>query len=561
MSLQSHSDVDPFTLEIIKENLVAIGEEMFVTMQRTSMSTIIYEVLDYAVGLTDAQGRLITQGAGVTLFLGTLTFGVQETLRKFGDDLHPGDVIITNDPYSGGGTHLSDVSLIAPIFEAGQLVAFAANKGHWTEVGGMAAGSWTTDATEVYQEGLQFPCIKLFERGRPVQSLIAMIRANVRTPDMSIGDMYAQVASLRIAERRFGEMCRKYGVDTVLRGIEHMLDYSETLVRQELAKLPAGVYEAVDYIDDDGIGNGPFEVRVKVTVSPETFVCDFTGTHPQVPGPVNCSRTGLHSAVTAIVKAIAGPTMPTNHGCFRPIEIICPARTIFTCERPAPVSTYWETMLYAADLVWRAMAPLVPDRLPAGHFLSVCGTVVAGVHPATNELFILVEPQAGGWGAMATRDGENGLVSVGDGETFVIPVEVCETRYGVMVDQFALDIADGGAGRQRGGRGLVRDYRITADSATFTGTYGRFKYLPWGMQGGQPGSRNYFQVVYADGRASEPAGKGARIQLRKGDVVRLVTGSGGGYGDPRERAPEAIARDLRDGYITLEQARRDYGMR
>src|SRR5262249_52666387 len=209
--LKTQPDIDPFTLEIIKEGLLAIGDEMFVTMQRTSMSTIIYEVLDYAVGLTDAQGRLIAQGNGVALVLGTLTFGVQEVIRKFGDDLRPGDIVITNDPYGGGGTHLSDVSLIAPIFYDGRLVAFAANKGHWTEVGGMAPGSWTTDATEVYQEGLQFPCVKLFDAGEPIVSLIDMIRANVRTPDMSLGDMYAQVASLRIAARRFGETCDNYG--------------------------------------------------------------------------------------------------------------------------------------------------------------------------------------------------------------------------------------------------------------------------------------------------------------------------------------------------------------
>ena len=218
--------IDPFTLEIIKEGLVAIGDEMFVTMQRTSMSTIIYEVLDYAVGLTDAQGNLITQGNGVTLFLGTLDFGVRSILDKFGAaNLKPGDIYITNDPYTGGGTHLSDVSIIAPIFYDGRLVAFAANKGHWTEVGGMAAGSWTTNSTEVYQEGLQFPAVKLFDQGEPIQSLLDIIRANVRTPDMSIGDMYAQVASMRIAERRYKELCDKYGVELVLSGVEALLDY------------------------------------------------------------------------------------------------------------------------------------------------------------------------------------------------------------------------------------------------------------------------------------------------------------------------------------------------
>ena len=555
------AQVDPFTLEIIKEGLVAIGDEMFVTMQRTSMSTIIYEVLDYAVGLTDAQGRLITQGNGVTLFLGTLDFGVRSVLDKFGAaNLRPGDIFITNDPYTGGGTHLSDVSIIAPIFYDGRLAAFAANKGHWTEVGGMAAGSWTTNSTEIYQEGLQFPCIKIFEEGVPIQSLIDLIRANVRTPDMTIGDMYAQVASVRIADRRFREMCQKYGLELVLTGIEAWLDYTEQLTRQELGKLPDGVYEAVDTIDDDGIGNGPFEVRVRVTVEGDRIICDFTGTYDQVPGPVNCTRTGLYSGARSLLMALTDPSIPASEGCFRALEVVCPDNTIFTCSRPAPVSTYWETMLYASDLIWKAMAPVLPGRLPAGHFLSVCGTVVAGLHPDTGELFLLVEPQAGGWGAGSGKDGENGLVSVGDGETYIIPVEVCETRYGVLVDQYALDITDSGAGKSRGGRGLVRDYRITADEAWFTGTFGRFKYLPWGMAGGAGGSRNCTQILFADGREPDVFGKTAQYHLKKGDVARLITGTGGGYGDPQERPVAMVQWDVKNGYITLEQAEKHYGV-
>ena len=306
--------IDPFTLEIIKEGLMAIGDEMFVTMARTSMSTIIYEVLDYAVGLTDASGHLITQGNGVTLFLGTLDFGARSVLDKFGlENIKPGDIYITNDPYSGGGTHLSDVSIIAPIFYKGSLVAFAANKGHWTEVGGMAAGSWTTNSTEIYQEGLQFPCVKLFDQGQPIQSMLDIIRANVRTPNMSIGDMYAQVASMRIAEQRFQEMCDKYGVELVMSGIEALLDYGEDLTRQEIDKLPDGVYEAVDYIDDDGIGNGPFEVRVKITIEDDKMVCDYTGTHAQVPGPVNCSA---HWLVFGGARHVDGAHRP-GHPCQR----------------------------------------------------------------------------------------------------------------------------------------------------------------------------------------------------------------------------------------------------
>jgi N-methylhydantoinase B len=553
--------IDPFTLEIIKDGLIAIGDEMFVTMQRTSMSTIIYEVLDYATGLTDADGNMITQGNGVTLFIGTLTYAVQSVLEKFGrDGLKPGDIIITNDPYSGGGTHLSDPSLIMPIFRDGKAIAFAVNKGHWTEVGGKDVGSWTTDSTDVYQEGIQFPCVKLFIEGKPIESMIDLIRSNVRTPNMSLGDMYAQVASLRIADMRFQALCDKYGTQTVLQAIAALLDHGENLTRQEMAKIPNGVYEAVDYVDDDGIGNGPFEVRVKVTKTDDEFICDFTGTHPQVPGPVNCTRTGLYAGVRVMFKALTDPSIPANDGCFRPVRVICPEGTIFTCTRPAPVSTYWETMVYACDLIWRAMAPVLSDRLPAAHFLSVCGTVVAGTHPDTGELFILVEPQAGGWGATTQKDGESGLVSIADGETYIISVEVCETRYGVLVDQFGFHITDGGAGEYRGGRGLVRDYRIIADEAWVTGTFGRYKFLPWGMEGGQEGSKNYMLMLSRGERPPREFGKVARFHLKRGDVARLITGTGGGYGDPKRRPVEKIQQDVRDGYITLEQADRDYGV-
>ncbi|MCL4559524.1 MAG: hydantoinase B/oxoprolinase family protein [Chloroflexi bacterium] len=557
----TNKTVDPFTLEIIKEALVAIGDEMFVAMQRTSMSTIIYEVLDYATGLTDARGRLITQGNGVTLFLGCVDFGVRSVLEKFGrEDIKPGDIFLTNDPYGGGGTHLSDVDVLMPIFYHGELVAFAVNMGHWTEVGGMSPGSWTTNSTEIFQEGLQFPCIKLFDQGKPNQSLIDLIRANVRTPDMTIGDMYAGVASIRVAERRFQELCDKYGLDLVQRAIEYWLDYTEELTRQDLKKIPDGVYEAVDYIDDDGILPGPFEVKVKVTVHEGNITCDFTGSHPQVPGPINTSYTGLNSASRVVLMALTDPSILASDGCFRPLKIICPPGTVFTAQRPAATSTYWETAAYANDLIWKAMAPLLPNRLPAGHFLSVCGTIVSGLHPETGELFLLVEPQAGGWGAGETKDGENGLVCVDDGETYIIPVEVCEARYGVLVDRYELNIADGGAGKFRGGCGVRRDYRITSNEAWFTGTFGRFKYRPWGMQGGQQGSNNYTKFLWNDGTESEHIGKTARLHLKKGEVACLITATGGGYGDPHERPIKSVREDVHNGYVTLEQAKRDYGI-
>jgi N-methylhydantoinase B len=547
---------DPFTLEIIKDALVAIGDEMFVALGRTSKSPIIYEVLDYACGLTDAKGQILAQGQGVTGFLGTLTQAVEEVRRKFAGRIFPGDVFITNDPYGGGGTHPSDVSLILPVFFRGEIVAFMVNKAHWTEVGGKDPGSWTTDATEVYQEGLMFPCIKLFERGRAISSILDIVAANVRLPDMTLGDLWAGVAALRVGERRFTELCAKFGRATVQAAIERLLDLGEALTRHELRKLPQGTFEAEDFIDDDGIGNGPFRVVVRVTITPDEFVCDFTGTHPQVPGPINATRTGLLSSIRTIFKAVSGPHIPVNEGCFRPVRVICPPRTIFTAERPAPVSTYWETKAYAIDLVWKALAPVLPQRLTAGHFLSVCGTVISGRHPDTGDLFILVEPQAGGWGAGAEKDGESGLVCSGDGETYVIPVEVTETRHGVLVDQFTFNIDDGGAGTFRGGRGLTRDYRITSDEAHLTVTFGRYKFPPWAIDGGRPGTPNLVRILHRDGRTVE-FGKCARYPLVRDDVARLITGSGGGWGDPARRDPRRNADDVRNGMTTVQGVREE----
>lgn len=555
-------NIDPFTLDIVKDSLIAIGDEMFYALARTSMSPIIYEVLDYASGLTDSEGNLLTQGNGVTGFIGLLTFMVKATLEKFNKegDLKPGDIIIINDPYMGGGSHLSDVGLVMPIFYQGELVAFSANKAHWTEVGGKDPGSWTTDSTEIYQEGLQFPCVKLFEEGRINQSLVDIIAANVRFPDLSLGDMWAQVAALRTGERRFIELCDKYGKDVVLASIDRLLEHGEQITRKELAKLPKGTFEAVDYIDDDGLGNGPLKVQVKVTITDDKFTCDFTGSHPQVLGPVNTSYAALVSAVRTVFLAITNPSQDVNDGIFRPLEIIAEKGSIFSCERPAAVSTYWETMAYGTDLVWKALAPVVPHRLTAGHLLSVCAVIVAGVHHDTNEPFLIVEPSVGGWGAGQGKDGEAGQFCIGDGETFNVPVEVAETRYGIMVDEYSFRADGAGAGEYRGGSGVIRSYRAMTDNQMLTATFGRHKFLPWGFGGGKDGSRNEFEIIRANGEKVGPLGKCARLPLNKNDVVRLITATGGGYGDPLKRDPEKVAMDVKNEFITVEQAREDYGV-
>ena len=554
--------VDPFTVEIIGEMLRATAEEMFLTLRRTAQSPIIYEVLDMACGLVTPRGELIAEAEGVPGFIGCLSFAAQEILGKFeAGAMRPGDVYATNDPYRGGGTHLSDVVLVSPIIHRGELVGLATNKAHWTEVGGMAAGSWTTDSTEIYQEGLQLPAIQIVAAGKPVESIIDLLRANVRLPEMTLGDFYAGMAALRAGERGVLGICDRYGVDALRETIELMLDRGEAAALANLARYPPGEYSAEMWIDDDGLTDEPLAVRVKVTISPRRFVADFSGSAGQAAGPINTTWTGLEVSCREIFKEALDPHFPNNDGFFRPLQVICPSGTIFTAQRPAPVSTYWETGAYVSDLIWKALFPIATDRLPVGHHLSVCGTIVSGVDAERGQ-FVLVEPQAGGWGAAVDRDGQSGMVPAGDGETFIMPVEVCETRFPILVDQFTFNTAQpAGIGKFRGGFGLIRDYRILCERADLTATFGRFKYPPWGAGGGGDGSPNAVEIIpNGDSRPILRRGKLARYRLRRGDVARLITGVGGGYGRPGERDPDLVQNDVRDELLTPTQAAAIYGV-
>jgi N-methylhydantoinase B len=556
------SDIDPFTLEAITDSLIAIGDEMFAVTQRTAQSTIMYEVLDFGVALTDATGELITQGNGVTLFLGTMDRTVHTIHKEFAaDDIREGDIFVTNDPYGGGGTHLSDMTVAMPIFHRGELVAFAINKGHWAEIGGRDPGSVATDTDEIYQEGLQVPCLKAFHAGKADRAVFAFIEANVRTPRMSIGDLYGQVASVRMAAQRVDDLCTRHGVDAFHAAVSRAKEHSERMVLERLGRLPAGEYHAADLIDGDDFGHPQLPIEVKLTIDGGRFVCDFTGSHPSVRWPVNCSRTGLIAACRVVFKALVGLDVRTNEGLFEPLEIICPPNTVFTAERPAPVSTYWETMGHAMDLVQHALAPALGDRAAAGHFVSTCSDLVVGDHPDTGEQFIMFEANPGGWGAGVGHDGERGLVCLSNGETYTVPVEVTEQRYGVMVDQYTFDTRNAGAGQWRGGEGIIRDYRILGEAATVTARFARHQSGPWGYAGAMDGSGNAVEIIPAG--SEQPvtvAGMVSRSALRTGDVVRVRTSAGGGWGDPLRRDAAAVVDDVRNQFVTVEQAREAYGL-
>ena len=554
------SSMDIFTREVIKNALTAIGEEMFIAVQRSSMSPIIYEALDYGTGIVDAGGRLIAQGCGIPGFIGLLDGAVTDIIQKFNADrnIHPGDIFITNDPYGGGGTHLSDMAMVMPVFHEGTIVAWTAIKSHWTEIGGMNPGSFSVNTTEIYQEGLLFPSIKLFDRGNINEPLLELLRANVRLPDMTLGDLWSSVAALRVGERRFLSIIEKYGSELTLDAIESLLDQGAIMVAEKFRVMPKGVFDANDVIDSDGLGNGPFRINVRITITDDEFSADFTGTSSQAPGSINCTRSALLSAAREVFIGIVDPDVPATEGCFRRLKVSCPSGTLLTAQHPAPTSSYFEAMVAAADVMRKALAPVLAGQLTAGQFGSVCSIVLSGTNPDNGKPFILVQPLAGGWGAGIDKDGETAQFCVGNGETSNIPIEIQEARYGVRINRYALHDSGGGAGRYRGGKGVLLEYRIDVDGMELSTFLGRAKTPPWGINGGKHGSCNYMSVV-SGGKTSDPIGMASRVRLKRGDIVQIHTGTGGGWGDPNERPRDLIAEDLRDGYITDEQAIMDYG--
>ncbi len=553
--------MEKFTLEIIQDALVAAGDEMFKTMERTSMSPIIYESLDYAVGITNIRGELLAQGNGVTAFLAALDAVVTATLEKFTGDraLKEGDIVIANTPYAGGGTHLSDVSIIYPVFYKKELVAFTVNKAHWTELGGTFPGSVSTVATEIYQEGLHFPFIKIKSEGVINDAIVDLIKVNVRLPDSTLGDLYAGIAAAEVGAKRVISIIDKYGLSIYKKAILDFLAYGERMCIEALKEIPNGVYKGESIIEDNGFGEGPFPIKATITVTDTEFIADFNGSHPQVKGATNLSYSGLVTGCRSLFKAITTPQMDANGGAFRPMKVLCDPGTIVSAQAPSAVSVYYEVLITSIDLIWKILAPLIPDKLPAGHMRSVCATFISGTHPDTGQFYIQAEPLAGGWGAAATHDGNRGQLSCGSGESYNIPIEIREMRYGIQVEQYAFHNEGGGYGEFQGGSGQYLDYKIMSDGAYLTAAFLGEKTKTWGMNGGHDGSYNYFQIRKKDGTKTRHC-LGTNIYLEKGDIVRCVTATGGGYGAPKNRNKEQVLLDVKNGYISKEEAKEFYNL-
>jgi N-methylhydantoinase B len=545
---------DRFTLDIIENALQAISDEMFAAMKKTAMSAIIYEVLDMGTGITDARGEIASSGAGIPAFIGVLDKAVKAILRKHPDPatIHPGDVFATNDPFYGGVTHLNDVIFAMPVFVDGEILAWTANIAHWNDIGGMTPGSMSTEAVQIFQEGLRLPAVKVIEKGVANASVMDIMTVNSRLPDFLRGDMWAAIAAVRIGERRLVEIAKKYGVGTFKAAMAHFMDYGEQVSRQALARLPKGRFELAEEQDDGAIH------KVAIEITDDEFIVDLRDNPDQVAGPHNASRDGVTVCAQMAFKALAAPEAPANGGSFRPLRVLTRPGSIFDAEEPAAHGFYFEVEVRVYDLMLRCLAPHMPDLLPAGNFGSICGTVIGGPHPDTGRHFTIVEPQLGGWGGQRGRDGNSAIFSGFHGETFNCPAEVAESRYGLYVDQAALNPEEGGEGRWRGGKGIRVDYRVRADGTWMTVGYTRSRIPPWGLEGGRDGTCNFVEVIRKDG-GGERYAIATGIALKAGDVIRIHTGNGAGFGDPSLRDRAAIADDLRNGYVTPERAREVYG--
>ncbi len=553
--VKSSVKIDPITVEIIQNSMRAITEEMFATMRKTAMSSIIYEVLDFGVAMFDAQGQLASSGSGIPGFIGMLEPGVKSVLEKFDkpDAIREGDVFMTNIPHHGGVSHLNDVVLILPVYYEGTLIGWLANKAHWVDVGGSFPGSISADALDIYQEGLQLPCIKVIEQFTPNQAVIDIFMANSRQSEVSKGDFWAGIASMRAGEKRFKSLVEKYSLQAVAYAIEDYIELGERVARAALKALPKGTFEASE-VTDNGLS-----IKAKVTITDEEFLVDLRGNPPTQPNALNATYDSTMVDAQMLFKAIASPQTFANAGSFRPIRLLVDDDSMFAAKYPAATSVYYENSMMSFDLVWKALALAMPDALTAGHYGSICGTFLGGPHPKTGHSHSIVEPQIGGWGASSKFDGINALYTGFHGETFNVPVEISEQRNGLQIDRLALNDEEGGEAETNGGKGIKLDYRVVTDNWWLTMAYVRSENGPWGLEGGNRGSTNYVNVVRKSGETQRYSVCTA-LPLNEGDVVQVVTANGGGFGDPANRPKEKVLDDIKNGYVTYERAQEVYGI-
>ena len=549
-------NIDPVEIEVIRNGLVASADEMFNMVMRTAYGSIIYEVKDFGVIYTDEVGRVYAQSAGHWGFMGSLPFGIKSCLKEVGD-FEEGDAIINNNPYTNG-THLPDAGIYLPVFYKGEHVAFTACMAHLSDVGGTAPGGWNTDSTEVVQEGLMLCNMKLFEKGKPNETIFKIIRNNVRTPDIVEGDLKAMIASCNIGNNRFVEICDKHGLENVRSGMNDVFERTDRHVRNELRKIPDGSYQSKIEISDDGVELGkPVKVQLKLTIKDDKMIVDTTGSSQATKGPVNCPYASSVASARGIFKSIFNPNEHANDGDFRAMDFIAPPGSSLHPQYPSPCDSYGHLLNCVMIVTANALGQVIPERLIA-HWPISTAILLYGPDPKKKDRqFFFGELIHFGMGARYTGDGESATAYIGLENT---PVEVIETLYPLKVGQYTYHVDSGGAGKFRGGVGLVKDFIATADEVFMTSI---LEVTPiWGIDGGKEGQRSFFEVQL--GPEDKPEKFLKKVSLygpyKKGGMVRVVTGGGGGRGSPLERDPKQVLEDVIRGFVSIKKAQEEYGV-
>jgi N-methylhydantoinase B len=558
--MKTNFAVDAFTAEVIRSTVVAITDEMKTNLMRTAYNMIIYEAEDFTVGLFDADGNTISIGLGLPMFIRGLSDAIKAKIAHWGkENINHGDILLTNDPQVMG-SHLNHMIFTLPVFHDGELVAFSSSMGHWQDVGGVL-GAVTRD---VFSEGLQMPFVKIFKAGRQDEELTAIIRSNCRLPEFAMGDFRAQLAAIRTGERRLAELLRRFGVTAFKESVRRIFDQSGRAARAAVEKIPDGVYQAESFMDDDGVNLGkPIAIKVRVEIAGAEMTVDLSGVSPQVAGPYNSGATAGRSASEVAFKFLTTPLLlPINYGSFLPLKIILPPGRVVSASKPAPVRTWMTVPMTVADTIFKALAPVCPDKVLAGHHADLAAPRTFGIDPKTGRAFHFPQTlSGGGWGALHDRDGQNATFCINDGDTHNTPVEAAEGKGPIFIAHRKLRQDSGGAGKFRGGLGVAQEVRMLAPGSVLSAME-RTRCAPWGLHGGKDALANRFSIVRKDGSVQRlPTGKTiGHVALEIEDGFLVEVGGGGGFGPPSERDTERVLADARSGYVSLEAARRDYGV-
>jgi N-methylhydantoinase B len=552
--MKDKNEIDIITMHLINNFLYSLVDEMTATVVRTSFSPLTRDAFDFQCGLCHANGDIILEGEGSLLHSLAYKYIIELINKKFGDTIRPGDVFLDNDPYSEA-SHLPDVYLARPVFLDGKLVVWAVSGGHMIDVGGRVPGSCACDSTDIFQEGLRIPPVKLYIEGDPNQAVFDILKANSRVPDVLIGDLSAHKAACYTGELRFRDLVREYDWDKLSIYIDELLNYSERRTREDLKALPDGVYEFTDYMDDDGFGSAPVPLHVSITIQGDEIIYDFTGSAPQIQGSMNNPLATTKAMVLIGLRCLIATDIPRNSGVWRAVKVIVPSGSVLNPVMPAPVAGRGLTLSRLVDVIMGAEAMIAPKKIPAceqgSDFLVCMGFMRSGKIDS-----VLVETVWGGWGGRPFADGI-------DYNTPILLDGACqscegnEQVYPIRYNQFAFVADTEGAGKFRGGLATVREWQVEADEAVLQMRTDRTKTQPWGLSGGLPGAFSKTSVIL--GGREHDIGK-ETLKMGRGDILRLQVAGAGGWGDPKERDPEKICWDVRNSKISLERARTIYGV-